>query len=206
MIEFKLPSLGSDMDDGVLVQWHVHAGDAVRKGQVVAVVDTTKAAIDVECWDEGTVHALVAEPGQRLPVGATLAVLRAPGESAEEAERAWAALRASRAVGTGAKGAAVAPSTAAPAASAAAVVEPATVGAVAPSLSNGGAASRRVSPAARRLAQEQGIDLSAVSAAGDVVSLADVQAALDARAAGGRPSLRAASQADAAAKLMSSAR
>ncbi|MFO1288013.1 MAG: biotin/lipoyl-containing protein [Rubrivivax sp.] len=160
MIEFKLPSLGSDMDDGVLVQWHVHAGDAVRKGQVVAVVDTTKAAIDVECWDEGTVHALVAEPGQRLPVGVTLAVLRAPGESADDAERAWAALRASAAA-AGAQGAAAA-STAVPATATAAAVGPATTGAAAPPLSNGGAASRRVSPAARRLAQEQGIDLSGV--------------------------------------------
>lgn len=198
MIEFRLPSLGSDMDDGVLVQWHVRAGDAVRKGQVLAVVDTTKAAIDVECWDEGTVHALVAEPGQRLPVGATLAVLRAPGESSEDAERAWATLRASRAAAAAAKGASAdaraATSAAAPAAASAAASAvtstppPARApGAAALPGSDAAAPSRRVSPAARRLAHEHGLDAASVAAAGDVVSLADVQAALDARTARALP-------------------
>ena len=79
MIEFRLPSLGSDMDEGKLVEWLVRPGDAVKKGQVVAVVDTAKAAIDVECWHDGVVHALLAEPGTTLPVGALMAVLRAPG-------------------------------------------------------------------------------------------------------------------------------
>ncbi|MCW5633575.1 MAG: 2-oxo acid dehydrogenase subunit E2, partial [Rubrivivax sp.] len=96
MIEFRLPSLGSDMDEGTLVEWRVRPGDVLKKGQVVAVVDTTKAAIDVECWDEGTVHELLAQPGMRLPVGAALALLRAPGESAEQVERELAARRAPR--------------------------------------------------------------------------------------------------------------
>jgi len=49
MIEFKLPSLGADMDEGTLLQWCVQPGDTVTRGQIVAIVDTTKAAIDVEC-------------------------------------------------------------------------------------------------------------------------------------------------------------
>ena len=53
MIEFKLPSLGADMDEGKLLEWKVKPGDAVRKGDVVAVVDTTKAAVEVEIWQEG---------------------------------------------------------------------------------------------------------------------------------------------------------
>ena len=48
MIEFKLPSLGADMDEGKLLEWKVKPGDAVKKGDVVAVVDTTKAAVEVE--------------------------------------------------------------------------------------------------------------------------------------------------------------
>ncbi len=66
MIEFKLPSLGADMDEGTLLEWRVKPGDAVKRGQVVALVDTTKAAIDVECWNEGTVDELVVEPGTKL--------------------------------------------------------------------------------------------------------------------------------------------
>jgi pyruvate dehydrogenase E2 component (dihydrolipoamide acetyltransferase) len=82
MFEFKLPSLGADMDAGTLLEWRVGPGEQVRKGQVVAVVDTSKAAIDVEIWQDGTVHELLAAPGSRLPVGAVLATLLEAGEAA----------------------------------------------------------------------------------------------------------------------------
>jgi len=85
VIEFKLPSLGSDMDEGKLVAWHVVPGQAVKKGDVVAVVETTKAAIDVECWHDGVVERLVTEVGERIPVGAVMALLRAPGETVSDA-------------------------------------------------------------------------------------------------------------------------
>ncbi len=55
MIEFRLPSLGAEMDWGTLIEWKVGPGDAVKKGVVVAVVDTSKSAIDVEIWEAGTV-------------------------------------------------------------------------------------------------------------------------------------------------------
>ena len=48
MIDFVMPSLGADMDEGTLDQWLVKPGDSVSRGQVVAVVDTTKAAVEVE--------------------------------------------------------------------------------------------------------------------------------------------------------------
>jgi pyruvate dehydrogenase E2 component (dihydrolipoamide acetyltransferase) len=66
MIEFTLPSLGSDMDQGKLLAWHVKPGDAIRRGQVVAVVDTSKAAVDVESWNDGTVFELVVQPGETV--------------------------------------------------------------------------------------------------------------------------------------------
>ena len=80
MLEFKLPSIGSDMDEGKLLEWKIKPGDRVRKGQVVAIVDTSKAAVDVEIWFDGTVHELLIEPGATIPVGAVLATLLAPGE------------------------------------------------------------------------------------------------------------------------------
>lgn len=80
MIEFKLPSLGADMDEGTLLEWRVKPGDSVQKGQVIAVVDTAKAAVDVECWQPGTVHELIAEVGQKMPVGTLMALLREAGE------------------------------------------------------------------------------------------------------------------------------
>jgi pyruvate dehydrogenase E2 component (dihydrolipoamide acetyltransferase) len=85
MIEFKLPSLGADMDEGKLLEWKIKPGDKVKRGDVVAVVDTTKAAVEVEIWEEGTVHELIVEPGTKIPVGTVMALLLAPGESPETA-------------------------------------------------------------------------------------------------------------------------
>lgn len=82
MFEFKLPSLGADMDEGTLLEWKVAPGDSVHKGQIVAVVDTSKAAIDIEIWQDGTVQELRVQPGTKVPVGAVLAMMRAPGEHA----------------------------------------------------------------------------------------------------------------------------
>jgi pyruvate dehydrogenase E2 component (dihydrolipoamide acetyltransferase) len=88
MIEFRLPALGADMDEGTLLEWKVKPGERVKKGQVIAVVDTAKAAIDVECWQDGIVHQLIAEPGQKLPVGALMATLLEEGEKVGAGEAA----------------------------------------------------------------------------------------------------------------------
>lgn len=82
MFEFTLPSLGADMDSGTMLEWKIKPGDRVERGQVVAVVDTSKAAIDVECWTPGTVQELLIEPGMKVPVGTPIALLREAGESA----------------------------------------------------------------------------------------------------------------------------
>ncbi len=87
MIEFKLPSLGADMDEGTLLEWKIHPGDAVKPGQVIAVVDTAKAAIDVECWHDGTVMQLLIDIGAKVPVGTPIALLLEPGERAQTARR-----------------------------------------------------------------------------------------------------------------------
>jgi pyruvate dehydrogenase E2 component (dihydrolipoamide acetyltransferase) len=88
MIEFRLPSLGSDMDEGKLLEWRLAPGQPVRKGDVVAVVDTTKAAVEVESWQEGTMHEQLVAVGETVPVGAVLATFLEPGESAADAKRA----------------------------------------------------------------------------------------------------------------------
>lgn len=87
MIDFKLPSLGADMDEGTLLSWHIQPGDAVKRGQVVAVVDTSKAAVDVEIWQDGVVVDLLVKPGEKVPVGTVLAHLLASGEVAPAATK-----------------------------------------------------------------------------------------------------------------------
>ena len=86
MIRFTLPSLGADMDEGTLLQWLVAPGERVSRGQVVAVVDTSKAAVDVEIWQEGVVDELLVQPGQKIPVGTVMATLREAGEAAVPAQ------------------------------------------------------------------------------------------------------------------------
>jgi pyruvate dehydrogenase E2 component (dihydrolipoamide acetyltransferase) len=80
MIKFTLPSLGADMDKGKLVQWKIAPGDIVKRGQIVAVIETSKAAVDVEIWHDGIVQELLVEPGTTVPVGTPLATLRETGE------------------------------------------------------------------------------------------------------------------------------
>ncbi|NYD40172.1 dihydrolipoamide acetyltransferase family protein [Nocardioides panaciterrulae] len=82
MSDFTMPSLGADMDEGTLLEWLVKPGDAVRKGDILAVVDTSKAAVEVESFADGVVDRLVVEPGTRVPVGAVLATLGEPETAA----------------------------------------------------------------------------------------------------------------------------
>ncbi len=81
-----MPSLGADMDAGTLVEWHVAAGDAVKRGDIVAVVETDKGLVDIEIWESGVVDALLVAPGSKVPVGTLLATTRTDGARAQAAQ------------------------------------------------------------------------------------------------------------------------
>ena len=83
---FRMPSLGSDMEAGTLVEWLVQPGDEVQRGDVVAVVETQKGAIEIDVFESGTVCELRAKIGQTLPVGAPLAVIGEEDETAPDVE------------------------------------------------------------------------------------------------------------------------
>ncbi|CAN5214742.1 pyruvate dehydrogenase complex dihydrolipoamide acetyltransferase [soil metagenome] len=87
MAEFRMPSLGADMDSGTLIAWHMAVGDHVARGDIVAEVDTDKSVIDVETFTTGTVEELLVAEGARVPVGTPLALIRedavAGGEATE---------------------------------------------------------------------------------------------------------------------------
>ena len=72
---FTMPSLGADMDSGRLTDWLVAPGDEVHRGQIIAVVDTAKSAIEVEVFEDGRVGELLVEPGTQVPVGTPLAAV-----------------------------------------------------------------------------------------------------------------------------------
>jgi pyruvate dehydrogenase E2 component (dihydrolipoamide acetyltransferase) len=145
MAEFRMPSLGPDMEAGTLVEWLVKPGDRVKRGDVVAVVETQKGAIEVEIYQSGQIEQLLVDLDTEVPVGTALARLRAEGEAPAAA--------------------AIAPAHPAASAEAPAAVPPpvrpaAPAGGVAPG------AGARASPAARRLAEQRGIDLSTVTGSG----------------------------------------
>jgi pyruvate dehydrogenase E2 component (dihydrolipoamide acetyltransferase) len=90
--EFKMPSLGADMEKGTLVAWNVKPGDRVKRGDIIAVVETDKGAFDTECYEQGVIEKLLVESGSKVPVGTVLAIVRgegaAPAPAAPAAERA----------------------------------------------------------------------------------------------------------------------
>ncbi|MEV3964455.1 dihydrolipoamide acetyltransferase family protein [Nocardia sp. NPDC050193] len=75
MTEFTMPSLGADMVEGTLLHWYVRPGQVVHIGDVVAEVDTTKAAIEVESFDDGILAAILVPEGATVPVGTPLATI-----------------------------------------------------------------------------------------------------------------------------------
>ncbi|GAA2806643.1 dihydrolipoamide acetyltransferase family protein [Kribbella solani] len=75
MAEFRMPSLGADMDEGTVIEWLVQPGDIVGKGDPVAVVDTDKAAIEVETFTAGTIGQILVPVGERVHVGTPLAII-----------------------------------------------------------------------------------------------------------------------------------
>lgn len=157
-----MPALGSDMDEGTLNEWLVKPGDKVTRGQIVAIIETTKAAVEIECWQEGTVDELVVSIGETVEVGTVLATLLEPGERPTRQPRKRAR-----------------PS-AAPTATAAAPPVPLVAAGAAPTAPMH---RRWVSPAARRLAQSLHVDLDAVSGTGPqgAVTINDVEHAAAAK-------------------------
>ena len=81
MRDFKMPALGADMEAGLLAEWLVQPGDKVKTGDIICVVETQKGAIEVEIFEDGVIEELVVQPGEEVPVGATLA--RLDGKAAE---------------------------------------------------------------------------------------------------------------------------
>jgi pyruvate dehydrogenase E2 component (dihydrolipoamide acetyltransferase) len=165
---FTMPSLGADMEAGKLVEWMVKPGDTVKRGDVVAVVETQKGAIEIEIFEEGKVSELTAELGTELPVGAPLAVVLKPGEAppAPEAAPAPEPTAAPK----------PAPVPEPEPAMVATVPAPAPPAAPAPVAAPG--AGPMASPAARVRAHELGIDLATLkgSGPGGVIVLGDVEA------------------------------
>lgn len=75
MIEFLMPSLGADMEDGTLIEWKKKIGDSVKRGDSIAEVETQKGLIEIEVFDEGIIEKLLIKEGTKVPVGTVMALI-----------------------------------------------------------------------------------------------------------------------------------
>jgi pyruvate dehydrogenase E2 component (dihydrolipoamide acetyltransferase) len=184
-IEITMPRLSDTMEEGTLVKWRVKVGDAIKSGDVLADVETDKATMELQSFDDGTVAALAVAEGDTAAVGKLIIVLANKGESVESAAAA---------AGSSTSAAPAAPSakasedmetqpqeaTAQPADDSGAEGE--ILDAVGPEPTGESAGGRmRVSPLAAKLAEEHGVDLARVQGTGpdgriikrDVLAVAD---------------------------------
>lgn len=147
-----MPSLGADMEDAIVVDWLVKPGDQVSRGDVIAVVETQKGLIEIETFENGVIQQIVVPEGAKAAVGAVLARIGAT------------------AAAEGTVAVAPPPPAAAPAQVTPTVVVPTATPAT---------GRLRVSPVARRLAEELGVDLATVhgTGPGGAIQRADVEQA-----------------------------
>jgi pyruvate dehydrogenase E2 component (dihydrolipoamide acetyltransferase) len=164
MPDVFMPRLSDTMEEGVLSQWVKHEGDQVRKGDVLAVIETDKAAMDMEAYDEGVLTKVLVAEGASVPIGTPIAVI---GEAVTET-------------------AALSP-VPAPDQTERAVVPPPP--APAPPAVASPAGRLPASPLARKLARERGIDLATVpgSGPGGRIVRADIEQAARQRGAAPLP-------------------
>jgi len=131
-----MPALGAEMEAGTLVEWLKRPGDTVTRGDIIAVVDTEKGAIEIEVFEDGVVDRVLVARGEKVPVGTVLAHIRGVGEGV------------------------AAPAAPGP------IVTAAAPGPAAPAAPPARAGRARVSPLARTLAEERHVDLAAVRGSG----------------------------------------
>ena len=69
MTEFKMPSLGADMESGMLVAWQKQPGDVIHRGDLIAEVETDKGIIEIEAFTNGVLEKVLVPVGEKVPVG-----------------------------------------------------------------------------------------------------------------------------------------
>ena len=158
MTEFRMPSLGADMEAGTLVEWLVKPGDRVKRGDIVAVVETQKGAIEIEIFEAGKIEQLLVGVDTKVPIGTPLARIQTEFEGPPGAV------------------AAAPPPAAVPLATPPLVRAPVAPPSP-PPVAPGAKAYARVSPAARRLAEAHRIDPSKLTGSGPAGAIiyADVE-------------------------------
>ena len=154
MSEITMPRLSDTMQEGTIARWLKKPGDEIKKGDVLAEIETDKATMDLEAYEEGTLHQILAQEGETVPIGQVVALI-GTGAVAQNVVASPAPVQPA-AVATGADKAEVAPAKAR-----------ASTGSDGLTVSEGDERRAiKASPLARRVAEEHSIDLGLVQGTG----------------------------------------
>ncbi|MBX3351422.1 MAG: 2-oxo acid dehydrogenase subunit E2 [Phycisphaeraceae bacterium] len=191
-IEVTMPRLSDTMQQGTVVKWNVKEGDPVKPGTILADIETDKATMELESFDEGTVATLAAKEGDNVGIGEVIVVLAGKGEDAAKVKASFGGKKSSTAEGAEKKGsggekkagAEVASSNGKASSNGAAT---AVVDDDSGEDSHGSGSGGRIfaSPLAKKVAEEMGVDLAEVKGTGPSgrIVRADVEAAAKSPAA-----------------------
>ena len=156
-LEVVMPQMGADMTEGTLVRWLKTPGDTVERGDIIAEIETDKATVELEAFEAGVLRQVVAQEGEVIPVGEVIALLGDADETMPEIERRAPTEKPN----------------------------PRTVTAPTADGTGGDLDARRVrvSPVARRIADDAGVDIGEVTGSGPDgrILRRDVEAAIAAR-------------------------
>jgi len=161
-VNIEMPKLSDTMTEGTLIKWHKQVGDAVAIGDVIAEIETDKATMEMEAFDEGVLTEIRIQAGDKAPIGTILAILN--GDSGGVSDRTP-----------------VSDAPASPAAAVSPVDKPATI--AAPMVGKVLCDGKRVmaSPLARRIAADLGVDLTSITGTGPAgrITKSDVETIAD---------------------------
>lgn len=157
MSEITMPRLSDTMQEGTISQWLKQPGDQIKKGDILAEIETDKASMDLESYDTGVLEQILVQAGETVPIGQVVAIIG----SGAGAQSQPAARPAPEGDGQQRTQTATPPAESKPQ-TAAASAQPAPVSAG----EQGNGRLLKASPVARRIAEEQGIDLSQVQGTG----------------------------------------
>ncbi len=178
MSEVNMPRLSDTMEEGTIARWLKSPGDEIKKGDILAEIETDKATMDLEAYEAGTLQQILVQEGETVPIGQAVALIGSGAAAQPAAQPAPATAK------TGADGAG-----AAPAAPVESPPKAETSAQSPPPAESGQGEAVKASPLARRMAEEHNIDLSQMQGTGPGGRIVrdDIEDALEKRGAPAAP-------------------
>jgi pyruvate dehydrogenase E2 component (dihydrolipoyllysine-residue acetyltransferase) len=154
-----MPRLSDTMERGTIARWLVHEGDAIHEGDVLAEIETDKATMELNAYNDGVLLRILVQDGESADLGAPIAVMGDEGEDVSSFSAAGDGAAAATADGAG-------ETSEPPSPGVTAVAEPETTPAPAPARATPGSGELKASPVARRIASDAGFDLRSLAGKG----------------------------------------